>query len=283
MDSKFAKTKMDIGSSSNKAQLALTYYWSELSKDKPNEEKLKDLYDNFVILSVLAQCCIDSVKREFELNCHDEIDRISRMDCMNISKKEFKDDVVIYYKSDFPNFMKHVKEVKTTKNGKKKKIEKIREEKERISKRVNNELVCPMNWMLECLEKIEYADRTETENTLDFVKVFSTMENNQNQRQRKKIESIVNRTIDNVKRYYSDNEYGEKRELIMSEYDYMISEIKKIKNINIVTMNLLIRSALACYNDETAKRYGISSAKYSTDLLNVLYKTNKDKFLSNFF
>ena len=45
MDNNFAKSQMSIGESSNVAQLALTYYWTEPSKE---------LYDIFVILSVVA-------------------------------------------------------------------------------------------------------------------------------------------------------------------------------------------------------------------------------------
>lgn len=54
MDNKFSKSRMGIGYSSNLAQLAMTYYWTELQQDKPDEERLKELYDNFIILSVLA-------------------------------------------------------------------------------------------------------------------------------------------------------------------------------------------------------------------------------------
>ena len=59
MDNKFSKSRMGIGYSSNLAQLAMTYYWTELQKDNPDENKLKELYDNFIILSVLAQVIID--------------------------------------------------------------------------------------------------------------------------------------------------------------------------------------------------------------------------------
>lgn len=45
MDNKFAKSRLGIGWSSNLAQLAMSYYWTE-----PKQE----LYDNFVILSVVA-------------------------------------------------------------------------------------------------------------------------------------------------------------------------------------------------------------------------------------
>lgn len=59
MDSKLARSQMGIGYSSNLAQLALTYYWTEKQKDNPDNKKLKELYDNFVILSVIAQVLID--------------------------------------------------------------------------------------------------------------------------------------------------------------------------------------------------------------------------------
>lgn len=65
MDNKFSKSRMGIGYSSNLAQLAMTYYWTELQKDNPDENKLKELYDNFIILSVLAQVIIDGCKREY--------------------------------------------------------------------------------------------------------------------------------------------------------------------------------------------------------------------------
>lgn len=54
MDNKFSGSQMGIGWSSNLAQLAMTYYWTELAKESPNETLLKEYYDNFVILSVLA-------------------------------------------------------------------------------------------------------------------------------------------------------------------------------------------------------------------------------------
>ena len=45
MDNKFAKSRIGIGWSSNLAQLAMSYYWTEPSKET---------YDSFVILSVVA-------------------------------------------------------------------------------------------------------------------------------------------------------------------------------------------------------------------------------------
>ena len=43
MDNKFSGTQMGIGWSSNLAQLAMTYYWTELTKDNPDKDKIKEL------------------------------------------------------------------------------------------------------------------------------------------------------------------------------------------------------------------------------------------------
>lgn len=48
MDNKFSKSRMGIGYSSNLAQLAMTYYWTELQKDSPDEKNLKN---SMIILS----------------------------------------------------------------------------------------------------------------------------------------------------------------------------------------------------------------------------------------
>ena len=45
MDNKFSSSKMGIGWSSNLAQLAMTYYWTEMAKEHPNDKKAKELYD----------------------------------------------------------------------------------------------------------------------------------------------------------------------------------------------------------------------------------------------
>ena len=69
IDSSLAKSQIDIGESSNLAQIAQTYACSfENSK-----------YDDYVcILSVLAQIAIDSAKRQFDVDTTEEIKRIKK-------------------------------------------------------------------------------------------------------------------------------------------------------------------------------------------------------------
>ena len=59
---------MGIGWSSNLAQLSLSYYWTTHNQA---------YYDNFVILSVIAQIIIDSVKRSYEVDGMNIIKQIS--------------------------------------------------------------------------------------------------------------------------------------------------------------------------------------------------------------
>lgn len=67
IDNALAKSQMDIGLSSNLAQVAQTYAY--------NFEDKK--YDNYVaILSVIAQASIDSAKRRFDIDIADEISLI---------------------------------------------------------------------------------------------------------------------------------------------------------------------------------------------------------------
>ena len=61
MDNAMAESQLGIGWSSNLAMLSLTYYWTEMVKEEGlrDQDRLKELYDNFVILAVLAQIIID--------------------------------------------------------------------------------------------------------------------------------------------------------------------------------------------------------------------------------
>lgn len=76
MDNKIAAGQDDVGSSSNVAQLALSYYYDLMHH---TEEQNKELRDVFVICSVLAQVAIDSAKRSFDVSVGDELRRLKRV------------------------------------------------------------------------------------------------------------------------------------------------------------------------------------------------------------
>lgn len=74
MDYKIARSQNDIGTTSNLAQLALSYYFDGRAADREDE-----LQDIFVICSVLAQVAIDSAKREFNVSVGSELGRLSKV------------------------------------------------------------------------------------------------------------------------------------------------------------------------------------------------------------
>ena len=73
VDNKLAAAQLDIGESSNVAQIGLSYSYNNFGEEINNQ---------IAILAVLAQCAIDNAKRAFDVNIRLEIQRIK--DEMNI-------------------------------------------------------------------------------------------------------------------------------------------------------------------------------------------------------
>lgn len=284
MDNKFSRSRMGIGYSSNLAQLAMTYYWTELKKDNPDMCKLKELYDNFIILSVLAQVIIDGCKREYEIDGNKEIDRISKLQSMTIKKEcgEVKSGKVKKMKYDFPEFMKYTREIKYTKDGKELSQEEVSEKKDKLKNRINTELICPMNWLEKCLDKIQNASTSET---VDTSKFFIKMKGETNRRQMTKIMKVIEDYDSSIKKAKAKNtmDNDEFAEFLKNEHENVINELSKIKVRNIVTINRLIELALgiSCETGASKKRT-YNPEKYTRKILNLLYKLDKDRFLANF-
>lgn len=281
MDNKFSKSRIGIGYSSNLAQLAMTYYWTELQKSKPDNEKLKQFYDNFIILSVLAQVIIDGCKREYEIDGNKEIDRISKMNCMSIKRKCDFNGELKYIKCDFPEFMKYTREIKYTKEGKESSQDDIDDKKIKLNERINNSLICPMNWLEYWIDKIQNASTSITIPTSEF---FIKIKGDRNRRQISKIMEIIidydNCIKSSKSKRLNNDEY---LVLIMDKSSNVLEELKKIKVKNMATINRLIEVSLGISDEIGAsqnRKY--NPIKYTRKILNALYKTDKYKFLSNF-
>jgi len=273
MDNRFAKSQMSIGESSNLAQLAMTYYWTY-----PN---IKEYYDNFVILSVIAQVAIDSCKREYEVDPVAEIKRIKKLDCMNFNKEIItKEGKIKKTKSDLPRFMLYTKEIKTMKNGKELPYKEIKDKKDKIKNRINEDLICPMNWLQDILDEIKMSNNSNSIPTDEF---FIKIKGKPQNKQMTKIKKIIERYDKFVK--YLSVKYCNDEEMLYIKLnqatDIVVSQLRKIKIGNIVTINRLIEIALgiAKPNNNFKEKHRI---KYARKVLNMLYKMDKDKFLLNF-
>lgn len=278
MDNKFAKSQRYIGESSNLAQLAMTYYWTDRAQHKEFTFRSKELYDNFVILAVLAQVVIDGCKREYEIDAPTEIERIKRLPSMSIKKEVIVNGKVKYVRCDFPKFMKYTKDVPVTKNGNELPYEDIKHGRDKINNRINETLVCPMNYLQDWLDKIQGIERKEGTDIKDF---FIKKPGKPNWMQ---IPKIYQR-IDQYDRFITNMMISD---LSDDDMDYISKETKKIVDelshlkISEITMNRLIETALGIEGSVKDNRKYTNATKNTRKILNLMYRSNKSRFISNF-
>lgn len=273
MDNKFAKSRIGIGESSNLAMLALTYYWTEPSKE---------LYDNFVILSVLAQIIIDGCKREYEVDGIEEIKRIKKMPCM----QRFIEVTDEYGKTkkqkvDFPEFMKFTRKIKHTKNGKELPKELIQKDKDRLLSRIDKQLRCPMNDLQIALNNVKYADRSISIPTGNF---FLYIPGKANDRQMSKIRKLVEEYNVKIKEITNANMLDEDKMIFIKQINEdIVGKLKKFRIGNKKTLNRLIETALGIEANMNGKIFQCGQyTKTMRITLKLLYRMDKEKFLSNF-
>ncbi len=125
MDNQIADAQESIGTSTDTAQLALSYYYDGGMENK-------ELEDCFIILSVIGQISIDLAKKSFNIDVVKEINRIRNLPCMK--------------RNEIPQFFA---------SNKKRRNNKDFEGKEIVS------MNCPMDIMADIIEEkvIKYADR----------------------------------------------------------------------------------------------------------------------------
>lgn len=125
MDNQISDAQESLGTSTDTAQLALSYYYD-------GGMGSKELEDCFIILSVIGQVSIDLAKKCFDIDVVKEINRIRNLPCMK--------------RNEIPQFFASNKKSRNNKDF---------EGKEIVS------MNCPMDIMAEIIEEkvIKYADR----------------------------------------------------------------------------------------------------------------------------
>lgn len=231
---------------------------------------IKSLYDN------ILQIIIDGCKREYEINGMDEIDRIQKMPCMKMTRTICRNNKEKEIKCDYPKFMKYTKDIQYTKDGVEIPFEIVRANKKKIYDRINYDLECPMNWLEEILDEIEPISSTNTIPTENF---FVKIEGKPNHRQMSKIRKLVDEYDNFVK---TSKEQGDNISGQIDEFQKLLEQVSKVKVNNLVTINRLVESALGLENDGKGRPIDKSAVKFTRKMLNVLYKTNREKFLNCF-
>lgn len=184
---------------------------------------------------------------------------------------------------DFPKFMKYTHKIPVTKNGNERPYEEIKKDRNKVVKRIDDDIICPMNWMQECLEKIQGMTYTQWINTLDFlVEKPKTPATN---RQMDKIRRIV-KDLDAFARKFNainqlDENDDESLELLINKSEEVYEVVSKMK-ISFPTMYRLIETTFGYDSRARNDRKYKTATKYAIKTLNVLYRANKDLFLSCF-
>lgn len=271
MDSMMQQAQKAIGGASDTAQLCQSYYWDKVFKNELDDD-CEQYYENAIILAVCAQLAIDGCKRLYEVDVTNDISRIRSQDCMAKSK-------------DFPLFMKWTHEIPVTKNGKERSVEEIKKDKSKLKRRIDKTIVCPMNWLQDCLDKIQGSEKNNFINTRDFyIKIPGKADN----RQMSKIRSIVEdydgytkRIMSLIKDYADSDEADDLISLLCERTETVLEQLNGL-TISKYTMNRLIGSVMGVdWGVQNINKYKITS-KYIHKLLNLLYRTNKQLFLNCF-
>lgn len=265
MDSYMQTSQKAIGGSSDSAQLAQSYMWSKVACGEIDDEYM-ELYHNVVILAVLAQCSIDGIKRQYAVDPNDEITRIRNMNCMKRKK-------------DFPLFMKYTHKIPVTKNGNERSYDEIKKDRRKVNKRIDNTIVCPMNYLQTHLDKIQGADKAKTTDTAEyFIKIKGWADN----RQMSKIRTLIEEydTFISKAMIYAEKD-SEYYDLVMQKTKELNDEISKMK-ISAITMNRLIETCLGIMGQANTDAQYNDATKYAMRTFSILHRMNQEKFLSNF-
>lgn len=247
IDNKLSHAQSAIGISSNVAQLAQTYMYNF------SDQKYKDYV---CILSVLAQCAIDNAKRTFDVDLVGEIDRISKD--MNIDK------------NGYPIFWKHIKDKKT----------KIGATKFNANK-INKELICPMNYIME----LKISNSRNNKSTLPMTYFFNKFELEENRRQSKKVEELIEKYSLNL--YNSLNDDNDDNLLLLrNDFNELLEDIKTtyISKTYIGLMSWLVDRAFLISPQTKGNKIKINSNMNNNKsiLLKVLFDINSNNILKIF-
>ena len=79
-----------------------------------------------------------------------------------------------------------------------------------------------------------------------------------------------------------DIDSDEYNQLLLEKSRGVFDEISKVKINNLITINRLVETALSLKMKSSSKSGIDKGCRYSRKILNLLFKTNRSKFLSNF-
>ena len=256
-DTVLASSQLAIGESSNLAQLALSYTYNF------DDQKYQDAVS---ILSVVAQLAIDSAKRKFSLDIPEEIKYIKSQLDINVN--------------GLPFFWKITKKDKRKARTAEQRKRMIKDNKDKIGKRINPKLVCPMNYMYE-LNLNRYRSDTKTIPIEEFLAPIQVKET---RKRSAKIESMIEKyalSVTNAEAQDIDW-YDGTSILLLDNFEELVNDIRQtgISSNYTGLMYWLINRAFRI--PKQAKNIESKININKPILLKVLYEVNPDAFLACF-
>lgn len=235
VDNKLAAAQLDIGESSNVAQIGLSYTYNDLGN------KIDD-YVN--MLAVIAQVCIDNAKKSFDIDNHAEIRRIKQE--LNIKS--------IGYPAFFAG---------------------IRPD---LRKKVNPNIICPMNCVYKMKNKYVYTDDVIPNNEF-----FIYHKNRVDYKRSKRVEKMIeDYSLEVFLMRVSDDMDPSDYLLLRTDYDDLLQALRQTplsRNYLGLTSWLINRALMI--NPNTKSHKGSVNTKLSKNrplLLKILYDMNPKNF-----
>lgn len=257
MDSKIASGQDDVGSSSNIAQLALSYYSDAIYH---TGEQNKDLRDIFVICSILAQVSIDASKRGFDVSVGDELIRLQRKSS-EINKKNNK-SFGRSIKIKYPVFYSEIQEEK----------QKKKQPNKKSKNKMTDYFKCPMEILsqfiydatIDTREKQQYRRKTIA---IKDVFIFP----DEKVKKTSQYKSVITkaRAFD-IEMKKLDTNASNYSDMAICTFENYTKSIKRLK-ISKPTMQVLIITAFR------------SESYMQNRLLEMLFDYDKELFLSCFY
>ncbi len=251
IDNILAESQKNIGTVVNLGQLFMSTYWDLYSKDK-NDTRLNELLEKIDICTILSEICIDNAKRMYDVNIKEQIDSLNKSNLLHVSK---------------PLFFKYVSQNK--KKGKKKdKDKKIRFIKYN----------CPMDYLQEIMNGIKPADTTHAKPIKNYI---DNIDSKAESRKRKNIIEIAKKMINKFKEIQStyNNKVDNNDKEEQKEKYRKISKVRSIYLDNLSKFIMNKETIHSIIMDILEEKFDF---KYKLELLNILYKLDKDIFLSVF-
>lgn len=260
------KSQNEIGQTSNMAQLSLTYTY--------NFEDRKYL-DSAAILAVLAQCAIDSAKRKFEVTVKDEMERLH--------------EVIEIEKNGLPLFWQITKKDKRKCSSEEQRRERKKANKKKIKEKINEELVCPMNY----LYQMDFQKFRSSESTIPTSEFFINYSADADRRKSKQVEEMIEKLsfeLYKARVEYTENGTNWDRDevdlLLRSDFDEIIKELRKIKiSKNYRGLMAWLINRAFCFGSGVKRNKSEMDSKTEMNkviLLKVLYESNHKLFLECF-